>query len=62
MDFAGAQIGMLVEFGALSASQPGAVVTSAAQIPGPVDYQFLGASRLTARERWLLEQLRRRRR
>jgi hypothetical protein len=60
MDYAGAQIGTLVEFGSLSAPVPGAVITSTAQIPAPVDHQFLGAPGLTVRERWLLEQLRRR--
>jgi len=57
MDYAGAQIGTLVELGSLSDPQQGAVITSTAQIPQPVDYQFLGAPRggLSARERWLLE-------
>ncbi len=59
MDYAGAQIGALVELGALSQPMQGAVITSTAQIPAPVDFQFLGTG-LNPRERSLLQALLRR--
>ncbi len=58
MDYAGASFGTLgATFASLSTGSTGAI-TSTAQLPGPVDYQFLGGAQDDTRVRWFADQLR----